>query len=149
MKVALACSAGGHLTELLQIKDSVAGSDSFFLTFRREDSKSLPKTGRTHFLIDPKRNPLKFLYNLAQSIRVFVRERPDVVITTGAGVVIPFCYLAKLFRKRIIYLESFCRIKEPSATGRALYPIADLFLVQWPSLLKYYGPKAKYVGGVV
>lgn len=144
MKIALACSAGGHLTEIQQLEKVYQKFNHFFLTFEREDSKELE--GKVYFISDPKRNPLKILKNIVQSLQIFFKERPDVVITTGAGVAVPFCYIAKMGGKQIIYIESFCRIEEPSLTGRILYGIADLFLVQWEELLGKYGSKAKFWG---
>jgi len=144
MKIALACSAGGHLTEMQQLEDVYKKFSHFFITFEREDSKELGKKG--YFIIDPKRNPIKLLKNIAQGFKIFLRERPDVVITTGAGVVVPFCYITKLFGKKVIYIESFCRIEEPSLTGRMMYSIADLFFVQWEELLEKYGNKARFCG---
>ncbi len=147
MKIALACSAGGHLTEMQQLEEVYSRFDHFFLTFEREDSRGLP--GKVRFVADPKRSPLKLAKNLLQSLKAFLQERPDIVITTGAGVVVPFCFLAKFFRKKIFYIESFCRTEEPSSTGRMLYPIADVFLVQWKDLLGKYGSKAEYWGRLV
>lgn len=144
MKLALLCSAGGHLTEMLQIENAYKKHDHFFVTFEREDSKAL--SGRVYFVNDPKRNPFKVLKNVFQSFALLVRERPEVVITTGAGMAVPFCYLAKLFGKKVVYIESFCRIEQPSLTGKMLYGIADLFLVQWEDLLEKYGKKACYWG---
>ena len=76
-----------------------------------------------------------------------VREKPDFVVTTGALISFPFCVYAKLMGAKVIYIETFARVKDRSLTGRLVYPIADLFLVQWESLLQFY-PKAKYVGGI-
>lgn len=144
MKIALACSAGGHLTEIRQLEPLYRKRRHFFVTFRRDDSKELGE--KAYFLDDPKRSPARALRNVLQSIRVFLRERPDMVITTGAGVAVPFSIISKLFRKRVVYIESYCRIRQPSLTGRLLYPFADLFLVQWEELLQEYGPKARCWG---
>ena len=146
MKIALACSAGGHLTELKQLEPAYRNHDTFFVTFKREDTKDIP---HTHFISDPKRNPLALLKTTAQSLLVFLRERPDAILTTGAGVVIPFCLIGKLFGKKIVYIESFCRVEEPSFTGKIMYRIADSFFVQWETLLGRYGPKARYEGRLV
>jgi UDP-N-acetylglucosamine transferase subunit ALG13 len=72
---------------------------------------------------------------------------PDIIMTTGAGVALPMCYIAKLFRKRIIFIESFCRVKKPSLFGRLIYPIANLTIVQWAPLLEYC-KEAKYGGPI-
>lgn len=144
MNIALACSAGGHLTELQQLEPVYSNFRSFFVTFQRCDTAELP--GKVYYVTDPKRHPLKLLKNLLESLRIVLRERPDVVITTGAGVVIPFCYLAKVWGTHIIYIESVCRVDQPSLTGRLLYHIADLFLVQWEEVQRRYGPQAQFWG---
>jgi UDP-N-acetylglucosamine:LPS N-acetylglucosamine transferase len=77
---------------------------------------------------------------------ILLKEKPDVIITTGAHTCVPMCYLGKIFKKKIIYIESFAKVKTPNLSGKLVYPIADLFIVQWPELLKYY-PKGKYLGG--
>jgi UDP-N-acetylglucosamine:LPS N-acetylglucosamine transferase len=147
MKICLACSAGGHLTEILQLKESYEKYDHFFLTFERENSKDLAKMERVYFVKDPSRNPLDAIINFFQSLYILLKERPDVIITTGAGVAVATCYLAKLFGKKTIFVESFCRVEKPSLSGRLVYPIADLFIVQWKQLLKFY-PKAEYGGQI-
>jgi UDP-N-acetylglucosamine:LPS N-acetylglucosamine transferase len=79
--------------------------------------------------------------------KIMLREKPDFIVTTGALISFPFCIYAKLMRAKIIYIETFARVNDRSLTGRLVYPMADLFLVQWESLLELY-PKAKYVGGI-
>lgn len=147
LKLCLACSAGGHLTELMQLEEAYKGYERFVATFRREDTESL--SGKVYYLVDPKRNPLKMLLNFLQALGVVLRERPSVVITTGAGVVVPLCIIAKLLGAKIIYIESFARITSKSMSGVLLYSIADLFFVQWKQLLEKYGRKARYGGKVV
>lgn len=147
LKLCLACSAGGHLTELLQLREAFEGYDHFYATFKREDTRRLK--GEVRYLMDPKRNPLKLLVNCLQALWIVLKKRPDVVITTGAGVVVPLCYFAKLLGARIIYIESLARIDTKSLSGILLYPIADLFFVQWRELLGEYGDKARYGGTVV
>lgn len=146
MKVCLACSAGGHLTELLQIKKVFEKHEYFFVTFRREDTINFEE--RVYFVEDPKRNLLKLVKNVFQAARILLIERPNVIITTGAGVVVPLCYVGKLLGTRIIYIESFARIDSASLSGKLIYPIADLFFVQWRHLLGKYGKKAQYGGSV-
>ncbi|MBI4173927.1 MAG: hypothetical protein HY519_04370 [Candidatus Aenigmarchaeota archaeon] len=143
MKICIACSAGGHLTEVQQLRAAYENHDRFFLTFRRIDSAYLARTEKVHFITDPKRNPLALLAAAVASFIVFMRERPKVVLTTGAGVAVPVCAIAKLFGRKVIYVESFCRVVQPSITGRLLYPVADLFIVQWREMLRRF-PKAAY-----
>lgn len=149
MKICLICSAGGHLTQLLQLEELWGRYDSFFVTHKKEITRDLPKRHKTYFIKDPGRNPLYFLINFLQSFFTLLTEKPNIIITNGGGVAVPMSYLGKLFGKKIIFIESFSRVENPSVTGKLLYPIADLFLVQWKFLLKKYGPKAKYGGRVI
>jgi UDP-N-acetylglucosamine:LPS N-acetylglucosamine transferase len=91
--------------------------------------------------------PFLFLLNILQSLRVYITEKPDVIISTGALSAVPICIWAKIFRKKVIYIESFAKMDSPNLSGRILYRFADLFIVQWESMLKFY-PKAIYGGSI-
>ncbi|MBU0662678.1 MAG: PssD/Cps14F family polysaccharide biosynthesis glycosyltransferase [Candidatus Diapherotrites archaeon] len=149
MKLCLACSGGGHLSELMQLEEFYGNKEHFFLTFKRPNSETLAQSGkeRVHFVVDPGRNVLKLIVNIAQSVLVFFMERPDAVLTTGAGVAVPISYIAKLFGKKVIYIESFCRLDSASLCGKLMHPVSDLFLVQWPEGKKFFR-KAVFKGGV-
>jgi UDP-N-acetylglucosamine:LPS N-acetylglucosamine transferase len=82
-------------------------------------------------------------------IGIFLKEKPDLVFSTGSEVTIPAFFVAWLFRKHTIYLESWCRISTPTLTGKLVYPISSVFLVQWPRLLEIYGKKARFIGSVI
>lgn len=133
----------------MQLEPFYGGKEHFFLTFRRPNSESLAKSGkeRVYFITDPARNPLNLAISVFQSIAVFLKERPDVVLTTGAGVAVPISYIVKIFGGKIIYIESFCRIDSASLCGKLMHPISDLFLVQWEEGKKFF-PKAVFKGGV-
>lgn len=147
MKVCLACSAGGHLSEMLNLAPFYSKHGHYFVTFRRADSETLSTREKVYFVSRPGRNPLRAIVNFVQSIQVLRREKPDLILSTGADVALFTCWLAKLMGKKVIYVESFCRPYKPSITGRLVYPIADLFIVQWERVLKHY-PKAKYGGWI-
>lgn len=147
MKICIACSAGGHLTEITQLEKTYKKYPHFYLTFKRKDTDALSKKHKVYFVPDPKRNPLKLAINFFQSLYIYIRERPKAILTTGAGVVVPFCMISKFFGSKIIYIDSFCRANEISATGKALYHIADKFFVQWPELSRKY-KKSIYSGAV-
>jgi beta-1,4-N-acetylglucosaminyltransferase len=147
-KVCLVCSAGGHLVEMERLRPAYDGMDRFFITFKRIDTVGLSRREKTYFITDPGHNPLNFLKSLVQSLSIIIKERPDVLISTGGGIAVPVSYIAKLLGARIVYVESFCRIKDPSLSGKAVYPISDLFLVQWPEMKPRYGDKARYWGAV-
>ena len=86
-------------------------------------------------------------YNCLKSFIYFIKIRPNVVVTTGAHTCVFMCYLAKLFRRKVIYIETFANIHSRSMSGRLVYPIADMFVVQWESMLEFY-PKAVYGGWI-
>ena len=144
MKICLAASKGGHYFQMQELtkKINFEKFQSFFLTFQREDIEVNPNT---YFVTDPKRNPFRFFLNFLQSLRVMLKERPEIIISTGAGVTILPCYIVKLLGGKVIYIESFSRGWNPSVSGRIIYPIADLFFVQWEELKSKY-PKAIFAG---
>jgi len=146
MKIALVSSSGGHFTEIKQIIPALRDNDYYFVTMYGPNTKGLKKV---YYMIDVSRNPIYFIINTFQSLRLFFKTKPDLIITTGASFVVPFCLIAKLFRKKVIYIESICRTNSKSLSARILYHFVDLFLVQWKTSLKLWGKKAKYVGAVV
>jgi len=146
-KVCLACSAGGHLTELLQLEQAWKGKQHYFVSDRRLNALDLAKREKVHFVKCPRRNPLLLALNIAQSLLVFFGERPDIVLSTGADTAIPTCIIAKLFGKKVVFIESFCRIREASLSGKIMYRFADLFRVQWEQNKEFF-PKAVYAGSV-
>lgn len=123
--------------------------DSFILTERTKYSSI--NAGNIYYVNQVNRKELTFIFlmiiNTLKSLKIFFKEKPDVVICTGVLAMIPMCLIAKIFRKKIIYIESFAKIKSPTATGKLLYKFADKFYVQWESMLEFY-PKAKYIGGI-
>lgn len=122
--------------------------DYFFFTFRGGVASELKKTERVIAIPNiVKYNPISWFVGALLSLYHAFKERPDVVITTGAGIVVFFCVFAKMLGARLIFIESMARIERPTLTARMLYPFSDLFLVQWPQLQKYF-PKAKFLGRV-
>ncbi len=146
-KICLACSAGGHLTELLQLEKAWQDKLHYFVSDKRLNAIDLAKKEKVFFVSCPRRNPINLTINFVQSLWLFLWQRPSIVISTGADTAIPTCLIAKFFGKKIIFIESFCRIKEPSLSGKIMYKKANLFLVQWPENKKFF-PKAEYAGSV-
>jgi beta-1,4-N-acetylglucosaminyltransferase len=132
----------------MQVKSAYGNYDHFYITFNRRDARDKLRGERTYFINDPKRNPLKFLSNMARAARLFMKEKPDVVISTGAGMAIPFCYLCKAMGRKVVFIETLAAIDKPSMSGKIIYPISDLFITQWKRNLKFY-PKAVYGGTVL
>ena len=138
MKICLTCSAGGHLTQIRKLEKFYRKYDYFFVTFFSKPIEELAKRERFYFVKDPGRNLFKFLINTLQSLKVLLREEPDVIISTGAGVAIAMCWWGRIFGKKVIFIEDWCVVDKPSLSGRMVYPIANLFIIQWEQLQKYY-----------
>ncbi len=148
-KLLLVASSGGHLFELLCVRELWAERDHSWVCFPTADAKALLKGEDVTWAHYPtNRNIKNFFKNLVLAWRHLRRERPDVVISTGAGVGVPFLLLARLFGMRTIYIESITRIHELSLSGRLVYPFVSRFLVQWMELAKRYR-KAQYQGRIL
>jgi len=146
-KVIFISSMGGHLTELLRLEKVMKKYRSFLITEKTEYTKNIEckHIKKIYYLTYGTRFHLsyiyKFPYNCLKSLFLFIKIRPNVIITTGAHTCVPMCYIAKLFRKKVIYIETMANIDTKTLTGKLIYPIADVFVVQWESMLKLY-PKA-------
>lgn len=150
-KCCFAASMGGHLEEIACLKEIAKTSDESFLVTEKGGFQEINFCGRTRHVLQINRKELlfgvKFIILLFQSLAILLRENPDVVISTGALATFPICFLAKIMGKKVIYIESFARVDEPSLTGKLMYPVADLFIVQWKEMMKFY-PNAIYGGGI-
>ncbi len=146
-KIGLVCSHGGHFTELLQVREAFEGYPTFLLTYKEESTSNQEKT---YYILNIGRSPIGFFFGIIKIFFILLKESPSILFSTGSEIAIPCFYIGKfLFRTKLVYLECSAQVYQPSMTGRWLYPITDLFLVQWEPLLKRYGPKAKYVGGLI
>ncbi|HHT7237423.1 TPA: PssD/Cps14F family polysaccharide biosynthesis glycosyltransferase [Bacillus cereus] len=150
MKICFAASSGGHLEQLMMLYPMMKKNESFILTektnyeFNSKDIKQYDviQINRREFTFF-----FKFIILFVQTLIILLKEKPDVVISTGALATVPMCLLAKLFKKKLIFIESFSKITSPTITGRLMYKYADLFLVQWEDMKKFY-PDATYGGGI-
>ena len=144
----LVCSSGGHLQQLLALRDAWDAYSHVWVTFDKSDARSLLDGERVVYAHWPTNRSLRNLFrNLLVARRTLRDVRPRVVLTTGAGVAVPFAWLARLRGTRVVYVESFTRIEEPSLTCRLVAPVADRVYAQWPELLEAV-PKARYAGNV-
>lgn len=149
-KVCFIASTGGHFEQLMMLKPLIDKYDSFIVTEKTKYS-AVKNENRIYYLKQVNRNEITFIfkmiYNFLVSVNILLKEKPDFVISTGALATIPMCLMGKLFRKKIIFIESFAKINSPTLTGRFVYKFADQFYVQWEEMLKFY-PKAIYKGGI-
>lgn len=146
MRICLVCSHGGHLAEILHLMEAFEGHETFFITY---DSARTRELERKYLLRNIGKNPLLMAYALFSIFRILRKEKPKLIVSTGAEIAIPAFYLAKLFRIKTIFIESWTRVVQPTGTGRIVYPVSDVFLVQWERLLARYGKKAKYEGAMI
>jgi beta-1,4-N-acetylglucosaminyltransferase len=148
-KILLVTSSGGHLIQLQALRQWWEAHERVWVSFDTPDVRSALANERLVTAHHPTtRNVPNLLRNTLLALRVLRRERPDVVISTGAGVAIPFFWWTRLLGISTVYLEVFDRIESPTVTGRLCYPVADAFLVQWDSQLSFY-PGAVNVGQVL
>jgi len=131
--------------EAIELLPAVEGHQRFFVTFEREQVRDILKGEKTYFVVDPKRNPKKLLQNFRQSLKILKKEHPDLVISTGAAAAVPLCYAAKILGVKLIFVETLAAVRKPSASGKVVYPIADMFVVQWKHLTRHY--KSAVYGG--
>jgi len=148
MKICIAASAGGHLTEALQLKEVWKGKEHFFISDKRINAVDLSKKEKVYFITPARRNFAKLFVSFNETKKIFSKENPDVIISTGAEIGFPAMMLGVLLGKKVIYIESIARINSPSLTGQLIYPFIKDFYVQWPEGKKFF-PKAKYVGAVI
>lgn len=153
-KILFISSSGGHFSELMQLEPLFSKYDSYFITEKVKSCRNLKKKYKDHafyLLFGTKHHILSYLfifpYNCVKSLFLYFKIRPEYIITTGAHTAVPMCYIGKVFGSKIIYIETFACIDLKSLSGRMVYPIANLFLVQWENMLKLY-PKAKYIGKI-
>ena len=149
-KICFAGSSGGHFEQLMMLKQLMKKYNSFILAEKTQytiNTDDIP----VKYLKQVNRKEKKFIflmiYNAIVSLWIYLKEKPDIVICTGVLSMIPICLYAKIFKKKLVYIESFAKINSPTLSGKFLYKYADLFLVQWESMLEIY-PNAVYKGGI-
>ena len=148
MKVCLVGSSGGHLTHLYMLKPFWKDKDRFWVTFDKEDARSLLDGEKFYPCYYPTNRSLKALVkNTKIAWDVLHKEKPDLIVSCGAAVAVPFFYIGKMMGAKVVYIEVFDRIDKPTMTGKMVYPIADKFVVQWDEQKKVY-PKAVNLGSI-
>lgn len=139
MKICLVGSSGGHLTHLYMLKPIWENQEHFWVTFPKEDAKSLLKGERMYPCFFPtNRNLRNLIRNTFLALKILRREKPDLIISSGAAVAVPFFYIGKIFGAKTIYIEVFDRMDRPTVTGKLVHPVTDKFIVQWDEMTKIY-----------
>ena len=149
LKMCLAASAGGHLTQLLKLAQSWEGYNAFFVTTGHAVANELQKRGKVYIVGECNRKHLlKTTKVFLKCAKIVLNERPDVILSTGAAAGCMLCFLSKLRGARVIWMDSITNTEKLSLSGRMVRHIADLFLVQWPQLAAKY-KNVEYVGSVI
>lgn len=141
-KTCLIYSSGGHYAETMRSIKGITFTNFYHVTFGiGRDNEQVDRVSRRYFITHPRRRILFLLKNIYESFFLLLRERPKLIISTGADVAVPSIIMGKIFfRCRVIFIESAGDVK-PTLTGRIVYPFTDLFIVQWPEKMDYF-PKA-------
>lgn len=149
MKICFPTSSGGHLTHLLLLEKWYKKHERVWVTFNKKDAVSSLKNEKTYWCYYPtNRNLFNLVRNTFLAIKVLTKEKPDIIVSTGAGAAIPFFLIGKLMRKKTIYIEVYDRISKPTLTGKIVYFFTDLFIVQWEEQKEFY-KKAKLLGEII
>lgn len=148
IKICLVGSSGGHLTHLYMLKPIWTDKDRFWVTFDKADANSILKDEKKYNCYFPtNRNIKNLIKNSFLALKILRKEKPDLIISSGAAVAVPFFYLGKLIGTKNIYIEVFDRINKSTLTGKLVYPVTDIFVVQWEEMKKVY-PKAINLGSI-
>jgi beta-1,4-N-acetylglucosaminyltransferase len=151
--VLLVCCSGGHLTQLVALREAWAPFSRVWVTFDKSDARSLLRGEHVEHGYGPtNRNMgltavMNLLRNLVLAWRLVGRHRPAVILSTGAGLAVPFAWLGRLRGSRVVYVESLTRFDRPSLTCRIIRPVSNRIYVQWPELTAAL-PGSRYAGTV-
>jgi len=153
-KVMFISSVGGHLTQLLELKDMFKTYQYVLITEKTDVTIDMKNTYNVKYLPYGSRNqkfsyPFILLWSCIKSLYYFIKYNPDAIVTTGANTAAAMCCLGKIFGKQVIYIESFAKRTSPTITGKMIYKLHayTTFVVQWESMLEFY-PKAEYWGAI-
>lgn len=148
MKVCFPTSSGGHLAQLWRLKPWWSAHDRFWVSFDKPDCNSLLAKERLYHCHYPtNRNIPNLIRNTVIAIRVLRKERPDLIVSTGAAIAVPFFYVGKMLGAKCVYIEVFDRIDKPTLTGKLVRKASDVFVVQWSEMLSVY-PGAINLGSI-
>ncbi|MEB3123492.1 MAG: PssD/Cps14F family polysaccharide biosynthesis glycosyltransferase [Snowella sp.] len=145
MKVLLVCSSGGHFKALEQLNEFWCNHERIWITFQTATTLKVLQEEKVYWAFSPtNRNLPNLLRNLGLAWKIVRREKPALILTTGAGVAVPFIIVGKLIGSQTVFIESVTRIKQLSLSARLVLPFLDILYVQWPQLKVRY-PQAELI----
>jgi len=152
-KIILICSDGGHLAQILELKELFTQYDYLLVSEKTEATIELKEKYNIRFLKGRPKGERGIMFwfsivaNMFLSLRLLLTHYPKVIITTGSHTAVPMCILGKIFFVKIVWILSFATINSKAKSASLIYPIADKFVVQWETAQKLY-PKSIYLGGI-
>ena len=147
MKLCIVSSCGGHLTEVRRLRPAYAIYEHFYIL---NDHAILPgdMQGQTYFIKHSERD-WRFFVNLWEAFAILRRERPQVILSTGAGPAVPVAIVGRLlYSTKVIFVETLTSVRRPSLTARIMYYLAHRFFYQWEGLARFF-PRGTYGGLLV
>ena len=148
-KVLFISSTGGHLRELMKLEPLFEIYDYSIITEKDLSTEKLKDKYKIYYVPYSTRSKIikyifKYFYVILKSIILFMIIKPDAIVSTGTHTAVPICLIGKIFNKKVVYIETYANITRKSLTGKIIYPISDLFIVQWKEMKKLY-PKSIYI----
>lgn len=148
MKLLLVCNPGGHFSTMMGLKNFWSGYSREWVTYPKFDTEALRENETVYWVeMQEARMLIRACINFIKALFILRKSRPDLVISTGAGLAVPFLLASKLFGIKTVFIESISRSSGLSLSGKILYNLVDEFYVQWPECVERY-PKAQYRGVV-
>lgn len=149
LRICLAASAGGHLAQLLKLSGAWKNHEVFYVSTLHSVMQKLQGLGRFYVTGECNREqPIRALKVLKNCIKIILKEKPDIIISTGTAPPCLLCLIGKFFRAKIIWIDSIANINRLSLSGRLILPLSDLIFCQWPEVAKKYR-RVEYAGTLI
>lgn len=146
MKLLLVCNPGGHFSTMLGLKSFWSTYQREWVTYSHYDTQKLSEKEIVHWVTMQEARMLgRAVVNFTKAIAILSQSKPDLLISTGASLAVPFILASKILGIKTVFIESISRTSNLSLTGKIVYNFVDEFYVQWPECVEVY-PKAQYKG---
>ncbi|MBE9191001.1 UDP-N-acetylglucosamine--LPS N-acetylglucosamine transferase [Gloeocapsopsis crepidinum LEGE 06123] len=148
MKLLLVCNPGGHFSTMMGLKSFWSAYSREWVTYPKWDTQSLYDKEVVNWVeMQEARMLFPACVNFTKALTILDKSKPDLVMSTGASLAVPFVLASKFFGIKTVFVESITRANELSLSGKMVYNLVDEFYVQWPECVQRY-PKAQYKGVV-
>ncbi len=149
MKLLLVCNPGGHFSTMMGLKSFWSAHEREWVSYQKSDTEEKLSHEKVHWVTPQEgRDLLRATINFFKAVSILRSSKPELIISTGASMSVPFLLAGRLFGIQTMFIESISRSEQLSLSGRLLYRLVDDFYVQWPECAKRY-PKAQYRGVVL